>query len=388
MKLTLWPRPFVSASLGMSAHLSPNTASETTATKPYLGMIEGFYGQRYSQAERAAMYNFLAQHGYSFYIYAPKEDQHLREHWQDDLLGDAAYVSYLQEAGAAAHQAGLDFGVALSPLGLTANFEEQQELVVKRVQELCELTHCEILGLLFDDMVKDSESIGALQNKIIATIEKQLPAHVKHFIICPSYYTDDPVLDRLFGQRPEHYFTDLMAGLPERVEVFWTGEKVVAPDITPEYLDQVTQLLGRKPFIWDNYPVNDGKKLCPFLFLNKFKGRTNLQGHATGHAINPMVQPLLSTLAAVTLPLIYAGKSNTEINAAHLQQAKALFGKAFAMFLKSDRLPLLTEIGLKNMSERDKARLLELTYVDDTPALAEIRDFLQGSKRFDQNIIV
>ena len=55
MKLTLWPRPFVSASLGMSAHLSPNTASETTATKPYLGMIEGFYGQRYSQAERAAM---------------------------------------------------------------------------------------------------------------------------------------------------------------------------------------------------------------------------------------------------------------------------------------------------------------------------------------------
>ena len=41
---------------------------------PYLGLIEGFYGQRYSEKERAFLYKFLQGCGYSFYIYAPKED--------------------------------------------------------------------------------------------------------------------------------------------------------------------------------------------------------------------------------------------------------------------------------------------------------------------------
>lgn len=364
-------------------------AGESAApSKPYLGMIEGFYGRRYSETERAFMCDFLAHSGYSFYLYAPKEDGHLREEWTAPLLSDHDYVASLERMSKDAHRLGLDFGVALSPLGLTSNFDGLKELVITRVKELCAITHCEIFALLFDDMVKDTEEIGALQNRIIAAIEKELPEHVQHFIICPSYYTDDPVLDKLFGQRPEHYFSDLMRDLPERVEVFWTGERVLSADITPKYLEGVTKLLGRKPFIWDNYPVNDGKNISNFLYLKKFQGRKGLTGHITGHAFNPMVQPYLSTLAAVTLPLIYQDKSSEEINAAHLKQAKALFGKAFAMFLKADNFRLLTEVGLKEMSARDKARLSELCAIDHTEALEEIRDFLTGkSARFDATIL-
>lgn len=366
-----------------------NTATNLSliSQSPYLGLIEGFYGRPYSETERNFMCDFLATHNYSFYLYSPKADLHLRDHWQDDILSDAAYVTYLQNMSATAHANHLDFGIALSPLKLTLNLDQLQNIAIRRVQELCNITHCEIFALLFDDMIKDSESVGKKQNEIINVIEQNLPDFVKHFIICPSYYTDDPVLDKLFGKRPKHYFQDLCNGLTSRVEIFWTGSKVISQDITPEYLAQVTALLGRKPFIWDNYPVNDGKNICHFLYLKKFNGRRHLSPHITGHAINPMVQPRLSTLAACTLPLIYDDKTNEEINAAYLQQAKELWGKAFAMFLKEDNFSLLTEVGLKQMSEQDRQRLIELCTIDSTKGLEEIKDFLQGSKRFDADII-
>lgn len=351
----------------------------------YLGIIEGFYGQRYSKQEREGVYAFAQEHGYSFYIYAPKEDKQLRDEWTQEISPE--YQAMISDLATNAHRTGLDFGVALSPLNLTANFEEQKDILLERVKKLCASTSCEIFCLLFDDMVKDSEHVGAVQNKIIKEVEKALPEHVSHFIICPSYYSDDPILDRLFGERPKNYFDELLADMPERVNIFWTGPQVLSEDITVEHVQYVTKLLGRKPFIWDNYPVNDGKKIHNFLFLKKFHGRRGLAPYVTGHAVNPMVQPVLSTLAEITIPLIYKGKSNEEINAAHLAHAKKLFGLATTMILKYDNLDLLTRIGLNNMTSRDKARFLEFSVMEDKPALKEIGDFISGSKRFDQSIV-
>ncbi|WP_052338913.1 beta-N-acetylglucosaminidase domain-containing protein [Anaerobiospirillum succiniciproducens] len=351
----------------------------------YLGIIEGFYGKRYATEEREAIFNFAANNGYSFYIYAPKADKQLRDEWLNEISQE--YKEELKDFASKAHASGIDFGVALSPLKLTANFEENQAVLLERVKELCAASSCDIFCLLFDDMVKDSEDFGKVQNKIIKLVESQLPEHVKHFIICPSYYTDDPILDKLFGQRPEHYFEDLLEGMPERVNIFWTGPEVLSKDITVEHLEYVTKLLCRKPFIWDNYPVNDGKKIHNFLYINKFQGRRGLAPYVTGHAVNPMVQPLLSTLAEVTLPLIYQDKTNEEINFAHLQRARELFGKATSMIIKYDNLDLLTRIGLNNMSTRDKVRFLEFSQMEDRPALKELADFIQGDERFDQTII-
>ena len=100
-----------------------------------------------------------------------------------------------------------------------------------------------------------------------------------------------------------------------------------------------------------------------------------------------MVQPLLSTLAEVTLPLIYEGKSPEEINSAHLKQAKSLFGAATSLIIKYDNFNLLTKVGRAQMSEQDKARFLEFCAMDDKPALKELADFIQGSARFDQSIV-
>ena len=49
-----------------------------------LGIIEGFFGREWQWEDRANYAEFLAQHHYDFYIYAPKSDKFLRTQWQQD----------------------------------------------------------------------------------------------------------------------------------------------------------------------------------------------------------------------------------------------------------------------------------------------------------------
>lgn len=353
--------------------------------KDYLGIIEGYYGTSYSKEERDYLCSFLKDNKYSFYIYAPKADFQLRDEWTNELTPE--YREKLHVMRKQCSDNGLDFGIALSPLNLTAKFDEQKDLLLTRVKELCQESQCDIFCLLFDDMFKTSEDLGAIQNKIIKLVEKELPTHVKRFIICPTYYSYDPALGRIFGECPKDYFKELLDTMPERVDIFWTGPMVLSKDITQDHVEEVTKLLGRKPFIWDNYPVNDGKSICHYLFLEKFKGRCGLNGRVAGHAVNPMVQCVLSTLPAITLPLIYEGKSQEEINQAYLNYAKQILGKAAHELMKYDNLRLLTTTGLNKMGEIDKTRLLQFCELDKTPALDEIIDFLNVSMRFDQSIV-
>lgn len=352
----------------------------------YLGLIEGFYGKTYSDAEHDFLFDFLAKHNYHFFIYGPKEDLQLRDQWEQPI--SQVYAAKLKNLSQRCHEQGLDFGVAISPLKLTAHFDVNKDILIARLHELCDIAQPDIVCLLFDDMDKTSEDVGAVQNNIIKMVEKQLPDYVKHFIVCPSYYTDDPILDRLFGQRPVNYFNELMANLPERVEIFWTGPKVLSEDFTQEHIAHVTQLLGRKPFLWDNYPVNDGQAIHHFLYLNSFKGRYGLSGQVTGHAINPMVQCILSCLPSVSLPLIYQDKSAQDIEQAMHLFAKQIFGKAADQLMLPENLEIMTSVGTAKMTDEQQQHLLEICALDNTPALEELKDFLsRNSQRFDQAIV-
>lgn len=352
----------------------------------YLGLIEGFYGRTYTESEHNFLFKFLKEHNYRFFIYAPKEDVQLRDQWEQPI--SPVYAARLKSLSQRCHAQDLDFGLALSPLNLTAHFEEQKDILLTRLNELCDIAHPEIVSILFDDMDKTSEDVGSVQNHIIKLVEQHLPHYVKHFIVCPSYYTDDPILDRLFGQRPQNYFTELTADLSERVEIFWTGPKVLSEDITAEHAAYVTKFLGRKPFIWDNYPVNDGQAIHNFLFLNKFKGRRHLSDKITGHAINPMVQCYLSCLPSLSLPLLYQDKSDQEIDQAMQDFAVQLFGKAAAELMLPENLEILTTVGTAKMSDEQQQHLLNICEKDQTPALEELKDFLsRHSQRFDQAIV-
>ena len=176
---------------------------------PELGIIEGFFGRPYGWDERAEMVRALAPAGYGFYLYAPKADGYLRRRWRepypDAMLADLAAFAE------ACRAAGVRFGVGLSPYELFLDFDAAAKNALAAKLSQLESLGLADLGVFFDDMRGDLPELAERQIKIVHWIAERAVAG--RLIVCPSYYTDDPVLDRVFGQRPPNYLEDLGAGL-------------------------------------------------------------------------------------------------------------------------------------------------------------------------------
>ena len=56
-------------------------------------------------------------------------------------------------------------------------------------------------------------------------------ATATRYFACPSYYSDDPVLDRVFGPRPDNYLEDFGMLIDPAIAIYWTGEEVCSPEI-------------------------------------------------------------------------------------------------------------------------------------------------------------
>ena len=90
--------------------------------KPELGIIEGFYGKPWTWESRKETVDFLAPHGYRFYMYAPKADPFLRRKWQEPHPEGLA--SSLADFAAYCRDSGVRFGIGLTPYEVFNNFDE------------------------------------------------------------------------------------------------------------------------------------------------------------------------------------------------------------------------------------------------------------------------
>jgi hypothetical protein len=185
-------------------------------------------------------------------------------------------------------------------------------------------------------------------------------------LVCPSYYSDDPVLDRVFGARPADYLASLGRLLDPRIEVMWTGEEVCSREYSVGHLQEVAAQLGRKPFLWDNYPVNDGPRMSPHLHLRAFTGRPASIAHAiAGHAINPALQPTLSRIPAITLASSYREGVHYRYGRALDRALEAVAGAELGAMLRADLLSLQDaglEAAVDHPAAREVVRWLEGGY--------------------------
>ena len=99
---------------------------------PPIGLIEGFFGKSWSWQHRIDYANWLRQHGYDFYLYAPKDDGYLRRHWQ--LPWPAAQQEQLKTLASSYRAAGLAFGVGLTPLGAHHDYPKQRDALLAKVK--------------------------------------------------------------------------------------------------------------------------------------------------------------------------------------------------------------------------------------------------------------
>ena len=340
---------------------------------PELGIVEGFFGRPWSWAARAEAVAFLAPHGYLFYLYAPKADAYLRRRWQEPHPEDELARLLAFRETCRAH--GVRFGIGLTPFELQLHAERDwQDRMAAKLAALAPLKPDD-LAILFDDMKGDVPDLAERQAAIVHFAAERSGA--SRILTCPSYYSDDPILDVAFGQRPAFYLEQLGRRLDPAIAIMWTGEEVCAREFTPGHLARVAEALQRKPFLWDNYPVNDGARMSQHLHLRAFTGRpASIAPLITGHGVNPASQPVLSRIPLLTLAESYRAGESYEYGAAFDRAARAVLGEAFAERVRRDLLAL-QDRGLDRLGERRKA-LAERYAAFAHPAAREILAWLDG----------
>jgi len=345
-----------------------------------IGVIEGFFGRAWSWEDRHEYVSFLNQYHYSFYIYAPKNDAYLRRKWFEKWPQDIR--NEIHELAGHYRSSGIQFGVGLSPFELFFHYKgEGQKKLTNKINELNDVP-CDILCILFDDMRGDTSNLAEVQVEIIHRAAEISTA--KQIIMCPTYYTYDPILEKVFGKSPIDYIDTIGHLLDANIDIFWTGPEVCSNDYPPDHLIEVAHRLQRKPVLWDNYPVNDGAKKSKFLHLTSFENRPlELQSFTRGHAVNPMNQAWLSKIPLFTLLDSYRQGDTYSPDMSFDMACNTLCEEGLREDMKSD-LEFFNKVGLDGFStDRSNTLIRKYSRYHQNPFATEIIDWLKGRYAFD-----
>lgn len=344
------------------------------------GVIEGFFGRPWSWSDRAGYAGFLKEIGFDFYVYAPKADPHLRRRWREPL--PAPSVEALSATAAAFRKAGLAFGIGLSPFEIYLEPEPDSSAVLRaKVAQINEIDP-DILCLLFDDMRGDLPGLAGRQAAVLASIAEL--SRARRFIFCPTYYSQDPVLETVFGPMPKGYLADLGRLLDPEVGIFWTGPRVCSDALPPGHLEEIAGQLRRKPVLWDNLLANDGAKTSNFLHLRGVRDRpAGLRDGLAGHAVNPMNQAWLSRIPILTLSESYALGARYDPKRSFEAACRRLCGEALGSQIAADAA-LFRDRGLAGIAEDRRRELIEIyAHFAGDPYAEELRAWLEGAYEFD-----
>jgi protein O-GlcNAcase/histone acetyltransferase len=225
------------------------------------GVVEGFYGQPWTGAQRLHLFGQLAELGLNSYFYAPKDDLKHRAIWREPY--DEAELSHLRELVAACRRQGLEFIYGLSP-GLDMRFADDAERErIKARFEQVRTIGVRRFALLFDDLPggineQDRRAYSTLAaahvdvtNAIYGWIREQ---GGERLLFCPTPYCDRMDRDGVGGAG---YLDQVGQLLNLEIDVLWTGPEIVSEAIPVATIERLAQRLRRPPVLWDNLFAND-----------------------------------------------------------------------------------------------------------------------------------
>lgn len=337
------------------------------------GVIEGFYGRPWLPETRLAYATFLGQLGLNTYLYCPKADPFLRKRWQEHWPPQEWLQ--LQKLGGRYRKAGLNWGVGLSPFALYREYNRRQKAQLRaKLAQLAELD-APLLAILFDDMPGRMEDLALRQADIVADVCHW--SEGVRVLVCPTYYSFDPVLEKHFGAMPERYRERLGQALPSEVDIFWTGNRVCSDSVCAQDIRAVEEEFGRPVVLWDNYPVNDGAVRSNFLYCHPLANREpEIAPLLRGHLCNPMNQGLLSLPALAGLSVLHGRVAPGEATLADA------LGPGTWLQLLRDREAFRSQ-GLSGLGERRRAELARCYEALPGPAAREVAGWLRGEYTFD-----
>lgn len=226
------------------------------------GVVEGFYGQPWTQRQRFTLFEQLAEWGLNTYFYSPKDDLKHRAIWRERY--DEHELARMAELVSECGRHALRFVYGLSP-GLDIRFSSREdiELVKSRFQQLIEIG-VRHFALLFDDLPgsiegddgKAFDSVASAQctvaNEVFGWIAAQPTAG--SLLFCPTPYCDRMDRWQLGG---EGYLDTIGASLSPEIGFLWTGPEIISREIDAASIRGLVDRIGRAPVIWDNLHAND-----------------------------------------------------------------------------------------------------------------------------------
>lgn len=350
------------ALLGTGAACAGAEQAPSNGTFATHGVVEGFYGTPWSHQDRLDILAFMGRVGLADYFYAPKEDPYHLSQWREPY--PEADARRLAELAAAADANGVALWWAISP-GLTMRYSDSSDYaaLLRKIDEVAALG-VRHFGLFLDDvppaLAHDADreafsDLAAAHVSLVNRLHEDLTTRGHRFAVTPTTYTgawgDSAYVDRLG------------AGVSADVPMMWTGIDVASPTITTTHADRWGARLGRRPLVWDNYPVNDYARWR--LFLGPLTGRDPaLAGSVHGILANPMIQAHASMIPLWTLARYVSDPLGYDPQQAWREALDSLYGPTAARAMA----PILEVFGDNGWD----ANLLEPLHIlrDTVPASA------------------
>lgn len=220
------------------------------------GVIEGFYGTPWTEAQRLDMVESIGRWGMNSFVYSPKDDYLLRDGWREEF--DENAWKKLGRLLDTCRESKVELTVALSP-GLSMQYSvtaHRNDLESK----LLSLVDAGVtsMGLFFDDIPSrlqwpaDSASYSSLAAAHASLVNTVWPvakaAGATRLMVCPTSY---------WGNPEDPYLKELCESIDDDVDVFWTGRSICSATLDQCDAQSFRDATGRLPLYWDNFPVND-----------------------------------------------------------------------------------------------------------------------------------
>jgi hyaluronoglucosaminidase len=274
------------------------------------GIVEGFFGPVWSMAHRRRLFTMGAARGMNTYLYAPKDDPYHRERWTVPYPRRQwqALAGLIGEA----QRRKIDFVYGFHPgKGLLFSSDKPVEILLAKAQHFYD-AGVRTFAVLFDDIPSRLEhaadrkhfkgSLARAEGTWVANIVARQPSTWSkvEWWICPSFYSPDPLLARVFGTFEENFLETLAAYLPADIACCWTGPSVVSRKITLTHAREVAKIVRHPLILWDNYPVND-LSMQDELHIGPLRSRDpRLPQVVYAYLNNPLLQEELSLLPLLT----------------------------------------------------------------------------------------
>ena len=245
---------------------------------PQRGLVEGYYGNPYSEADRMGLLEMFGETKMNVYIYGPKDDAYHKSKWREEYPTDLGkkITEYVNVAKANK----IEFMWAIHPGEDIQWNATDRANIVNKLKAMCALG-VRSFAVFWDDLWGDDGTHGdeqaELMNYIAAELRKEYP-DVKPLTICPTQYNR--------GWANAIYLPALGDIMDSDINVMWTGNSVVDM-INKSDMTWINNQIKRKAYIWLNYPVSD-YCINHLLMGPTYGNDLNIADMLSGFVSNPM----------------------------------------------------------------------------------------------------